>query len=382
MNAEERLRAALTDRADATRTSPDALSGVFSRVAARRRAVRVATAGGAALALVAGVAFASTLGGGTDALRPTRTVPIGTETPAPEPTPSDLPTPVEPTVTASASASPSPTAAGSPSPEQPGPFGDDTAAAVLADGRLALLSTTTGDVVRWLGRPKDMAGEPSVDWSPATRLVYHDAGDCTIVETNLATHATRVVGRGRRPAVGPDGRVLAIRCAGGVVLHDPRSGATREYPHRRDVEGSATPEDAYADYTSVAWDPTPDIDFAVVARTYTHPMSLVSLDLASSDEMEAAHHASDVEGELVDYTGGKVVTATYCCRMGQSGRTTTIHRYDNLDGDNQVQYLHPAPVTHLAQDARGTILVVSADGLWRYHGDERLLLRKDVVAVG
>jgi hypothetical protein len=376
MNAEDRLRAVLTDRADRARTSPDALGAVFGRVAQRRRRTRTGVALGVTATLLAGTAFASSLRAGTDAIRPADPTPV-VSYPVATPEVTESPVPTE-------SPAPTPTRAPETTPTAtPAGFPADSAVAVLADGAVVVLSTTTGEVLAAVGKAA-LAGDerPTVEWSPDRSRVYVDGGDCRIVETVVATQATRAVGEGRAPEAHEDGRVAAVGCDDGVAVFHP-DGKRDFYPHnRKSGPDVARGYDAVADTVNVAWEPAIDVDGLLLSRTYTDQVELLWLDVATASEVQSGH-STGVVAELVEATGDRYVTATFCCRMGGPGRSSTLEVRERTYYSDPVRSLeHPQEITHVALDRKGNALFVDATGLWRVDETRAVLVRRGVLAAG
>ncbi|HVF06618.1 MAG TPA: hypothetical protein VNA20_17405 [Frankiaceae bacterium] len=381
MTAEDRLRAALGERAAAARTSPEALDRVFHRVGRHRRNVRAAVAGLAVVAVVAGTAVAATGRGGTGALQPVgppaASTPPADRTPVPTTTPRARPT--------RAPAVPSPTLPERPSPTttaRPETFPKDSAMALLRDGRIAVVSTTTGEPLATVGRLPGPADErASVEWSPDRRRVYYDTGDCSIVELLVATGTTSPVGPGRRPEVAPDGRVAAIGCADGVAVYEPGTWRRSFFPDNERSDNPGPSWDASAATADVAWEPAGESLGLLLTRIGYEAYEMLWLDVENAAEVQSGHAAGPAAG-LVDVTAGRYLTATYCCRNGGEPRSTLTRSASRDDGAPREVVHHGAEVTDVAADLAGTALFVDATGLWRIDGDTTRLLSRDVVAVG
>ncbi|HWL35144.1 MAG TPA: hypothetical protein VNQ77_03025 [Frankiaceae bacterium] len=376
MNAEERLRAALADRAERARTSPDALDAVFGRVARHRRAVRLTAALSVACVAVAGAAFAAGTRPGTDAVRPITSAPATAS-----------PTTDEPTETATPSASPSatPTPEGAFVPVRV-TFPDDTALVVLADRRVVAISTTTGAERATFGTlPPASADGPSgsLDWSSDRAHVVYEAGDCRLHRLDVANGTSTPLGRGRDPQIAADGRVAAIGCESGtdVLVIDPVTRRSTSYAAR---DKDATDDRGYPDLwerqayvASVAWSGDHHL---VVARGYEGALDVRIVDLATGKAF-----ASDPADHVA--VGRTTVAALHCCYPGENGADTTTFFTvpDVLDRrrptPREETFTHPGNVHSLTLDARGAVLYVAADRLWRWSGGEPRLIRRGVAAV-
>jgi hypothetical protein len=200
---DDRLRAALADRAAQASPSPDAYRAITEKVRRRRVVGRLQLAGGL-VATVAVAAVAVTLVDTDPAARPGPVVPATGE---PTPTPA---APTSPPATATPSGPPSATAA-------PGVLAEGEAVAFLEDGRLVALSAVDGSVRRVLhdfGPDRKPAGAPAISPDRSSVVVSTDdeqPTDCvqTLTLVDLATGRTTDLGAGRHPAISPDGRRLA-----------------------------------------------------------------------------------------------------------------------------------------------------------------------------
>ncbi|HEU0131599.1 MAG TPA: hypothetical protein VFQ85_11490 [Mycobacteriales bacterium] len=360
---EERLAAALADRAAAARTSPDALDGVFHRVASHRRRTRAAAGAAIALALVASAAVA------TNALRPDAAT---LEPVAPAPT---APPTSPPPATATPTRPAHPAVAGYP---------DDSAVVVGADRRVLVVSTTTGAQRAQLGRlPADATGS-GLAWSPDRSLVYFERGGCRVAAMDR-TGAVRDVTTGTAPAVSPDGRRLATAAcpapyvqgapAGGVIVTDLRS--------RRVTPIRGLPQDPRPDYTpppsatSVTWF---DAHTLAVAVAWEDPEDVVVVDVDRDRDLGHGERLHVAVGDLVA-RGDTRLAVTTCCmpdwterarilRLPWRGtRTATLLTFHEEAGSVEL-------------DRAGQVLFRAREGLWRWRpGSAPVLVRRGVTAV-
>lgn len=361
MSTEDRLRAALSDRAGSARTSPDALTSVFGRVARHRRNTRLAAAASVVAVAVAGTAFATTLRSGTDSLQP-----------------------IGPTASTSPVAPPSPT----PSmvvPSQP-VFPDDSVVVLLADGRLAVVSTTTGDEIESLGTLADPSTDRfSLDWSPDRRHVYYTSGECRVIEYDVTTKKTRHVADGYRPAAGPVGQVAAVGCQGGIVVTDTESGRDWEYePSAVMVDDAGEAEEPFA--VSVAW---LDGTALVAARAFEDAATMALVDRTKERPWDEAQYLDHRADRIVSDDHGTLFASLVNYGNGSAPPTTEFFQMSDLDIERGAtaygrEYLFTAPgdVRQLAVDGRGAVLYVDDSGLWRRHDGPPELIKEGVVAVG
>ena len=359
MSTEDRLRAALSDRAVSARTSPDALSSVFDRVARHRRNTRLAAAASVVAVAAAGTAFAATLRSDTDALRP-----------------------VTPPTVSPAPASPTPSATTSLVPLTP-VFPEDAAVVLLADGRLVVASTTTGEVLDSFGKPTHPRTDRySLDWSPDRRYVYYTSGDCRIVEFDLATRKTRQVADGYRPAAGPVGQVAAVGCQGGLVVTDTVSGRVSKYAPSA-VDESEEAEGSFA--VSVAW---LDGTALVAARAFEEASAIALVDRTEERAWDEATYLDHRANWIVSDDRGTLYASLVNYGNGSRPPSTEFFKISNLDVERGANYGRAYLFTvsgdarQLAVDARGAVLYVDDRGLWRRDDGAPELILEGVVAVG
>ncbi|HEX8002242.1 MAG TPA: hypothetical protein VF519_06070 [Mycobacteriales bacterium] len=345
-NPEDRLRSALGARADAARTSPDALDGVFGRVARHRRNVRLATGAGAALSLVAAAAIANA------ALRPSG--------------PNDRVIPASPSPGVVTTAPPSPattTVATTPPPPPP-----VTAFAVLKDRRVAELDVRTGDVLRTVGTVGASA-DTRIDVSADRRRVAYATAQCRIAVVDLASGDTlRTVG-GYAPALSPDGgRVAVAKCFDGgnepptVVVTDVASGTSRSYTTRA-KSGTPFEQDVamLSGVHALAWR---DAGTVAVTRTYEGAVETLLLDLARDRYLNDAARSGEYFSDVAAH-GGALYGTEECC-MPEWDKPTKVVRLDG--GRRTVLFQRPGGVTDLSVEPGGTVVFVSGERLWRWDG--------------
>lgn len=235
MSQEDRVRAALHRRADALEPAEAEWARVASRkAAADRRARRLRAWGGLAAAAAVAVVVAAAATLQTEDAQRIEVTPGTTE--APVTTTSEAPatsTTTEPTTTTTEA----PTA-----PRLP-----ETVVASTPEGRLVVMSSATGRVMRVLDRGRG-AGSRIVAVALGRDDVYFWRGDeasggdesCprpSIERVPLTGGTTSRVGRGSYPALSPDGARLAYvglpdaQCRNRpLIVRDLASGAERRYP--------------------------------------------------------------------------------------------------------------------------------------------------------
>jgi hypothetical protein len=355
MNPEDRLRDALSARAGSARTSPDALDGVFGRVARRRRNARLAAAGTAlsviAVSLVATAALRTPGGGDVVATAPT-----------------------SPAVSGSATVS----ATASPTPPVPPP---NRALVVLRLGRVVEVDTTTGAIVRDVVATK-VPKAADVAWSPdRSRLVVQDG--CILALYDAATGALEGdLGNGASPAFSPDGtRVVSTSCGdGNAVTVTPlgREGS-RSYPAPEldDTKPVDTQQESLAQVHRAGWY---DDDRIAVTREYEGAWETLLLDTRTDRRLADA----DPMGLSADYVAGdgaSFVWSESCC-YPEWEKPTKVMRMTGGRRPAKVVFEHPA-VRDLAVDGLGQVLVVDDEGLWSWNGTgaPRLVV-PDATAVG
>ena len=347
MSTEDRLQAALAARAAVARTSPGALDGVFGRVARHRRNVRIAALASVVAVAVAGTAFATTVRPGRSSIEPV--------------TPTGQPT-------------------GQPTR---GPAGERVLV-MLADGRLAEVSATTGEDVRTFDPiTEDLGEDPGLAWDG--RYLYYGTADCRVLERDTSTGQTREVTRGRNPDVGPLGAIAAVGCDGkSVVVVDSEADPVEtryEMPHE------PTFEDGDSDLSTVRAVAWADRDRLFVTRTYETAERPVLVDRTRPRGDEVLL----LDGLAADYVAaigdGDVVSATLCCYTDAQPASTTFHHqgvgpepglYVRAELFAVPRRVEPG----ITVDGSGAVLFVDADGLWRWQQESApRLISRGVVAV-
>jgi hypothetical protein len=341
MSPEDRIRAALDDRAARARTSPGALDGVFRRVSRHRRNVRVA-ASLAAASVVAVAAVAVAAGrtpGDRFVVQPTAT----------------------PTPTATVTAAP-----------------PDRAYVLLkGDDHVIEVDTTTGTVLRDVVAAPFGAGDLTTDADRAVLAFETEGCNVTVVDTR--TGATSELAGGR-PALSPDGLSLATTgCDDGtVVVTDLATGTRTVYARRR---GPSVPPDtvdveALAHPASLAW---LDTRHLAIARVYETAEDMLVLDLDADRSLSDATPAP-VAFDHVTALHGVAIGAEACC-MPDWDKPTKIARLHA--GEREVLFEANPGVDQITTDHTGAVLYGDMDGVWRWDGGDapRLLLRGNVLGV-
>lgn len=350
MSTEDRLQAALAARAAVARTSADALDGVFGRVARHRRNVRIAALASVVAVAVAGTAFATTARDGRDTIQP-----------------------VTPTVRPSGPAS-----VPVPAPERPE---DGRALVLLSGGRLAEVSTTTGEDVRTFDPIAENLGEdPGLAWDG--RYLYYDTADCRVLERDTTTGQTREVTRGRNPALSPLGAIAAIACDGTAVVVVDSEADPVEARYAMPYDPSFVDQNV-SKARAVAW---ADRDTLFVTRSYRDAEDAAVIDRTRPRGNEALA-MSVVANDVATKGDGDVITATGCCSTDQEPPLTVF--YDQGVGTEPGMYAQaelfsiPRRIEPgITVDATGAVLFVDADGLWRRaFGRDPALIRPGVVAI-
>lgn len=355
---EDRLRAALTDRAGAARTSPDALDGVFGRVARHRRAVRVAAGAGTAFALVAGGLVASA------AMRTDERVAPGDVASAP---PSQAPSPT-PSVAPTAPA-----------------YAADRAIVAMRDGRLVEISTTTGEEIRTLAEWEADA----MDWSPDRKLLAV-VQNCLLVLFDAKTGDLRSdLGNARHPAFSPDSTKLAsVPCKENEKNADVTLLDIPKRTHTTFVAPSPTPYTGQPSYmqdleglsasSGLEWT---DDRHLLVLRNYEGAYEAMLLDVTSDREIADGERTSIRADALAAHDGVLYWTDSPFYPDPEAGPTKVFRR---APGQADAMLFERADVVRqLTLDDRGTLLFVDKTGLWRWDESSgtAVLITRDAVAV-
>jgi hypothetical protein len=354
MNPEDRIRDAMAGRAAAARTSPDALDGVFTRVARRKRNTRLAAAGGTALSVVAVTAIAGA------ALRS----PSGEVTPA-APTPSVAVTVGTPVPT------PRPTAVARPK---------DRAFVVLKDHRLVEVSTSSGAVLRTVTRLPADTNEISV--SPDHASVFF-SDSCRVVRVDVASGARKDLGPGYAPALAPDGRHLAAAdCTDDgvdgipVVVTDLATGKRTTYGAK---DPGPSPDGTMNMYVlsaprELAW---VDSHTVAVARVYEEQEELLLLDIDKNRWMNDATGTRTGVTHLA-IARGAILGSDECCMPEFDKPTGLIQVVQG--GEPRTLLQRRDGIRDLAVDDRNVVLFVSGGSLWSWNwqGQPRRLLANAV----
>lgn len=361
MNPEDRLRDALSARAGAARTSPDALDGVFTKVSRHKRNVRVAAAAGAALSLAAVSVVASAAlrtDGGGDRVA------------------------TSPSVTVSAAPAPSTSLSPSPSPSPSAVAPRVTAFVARADDRIVEIDVASGAVLRTVvtapGSHRTYVGVSR----DHRRLAYSDRG-CHVRVIDLATGKTVREVAGSVPALSPDGdRVAVADCddseTSSVVVTDLATGTARRYapaPNPTPTPGHLD-IDRLAAVSSLAWVNGRTI---AVARMYESEEELLLLDVRDDRWLTDGDRTGAAVGAVAT-RGGPLVGDEECC-YPEWDEPTKVVRVRASGGDPETLFTVAAGITSIAVGADGTILYTSGDALWRWNGGRPRLLLRGAVAV-
>ncbi|HEV2889488.1 MAG TPA: hypothetical protein VGX28_03860 [Frankiaceae bacterium] len=355
MNPEDRLRSAMEERAGAARTSPDALDGVFTRVARHRRNVRIAAAAGSAMSIAAVVLVANAAIGGRG----------GADVVPASPTP---------TVAASSAAgTPTPTASASPT-ASPEPTDSVTAIAVaLPDRRLVLMDGATGTVLRTIATLR--SGEHPVELSPTHRwVVVAPESGCTLTLVEVAT-GDRTTLRGQRVArFSPrDARLAYAGCADSaregtpVVVRDMRTGTERTLASpRRPANWPQTTQfmDELTGVEAVSWR---DDDVLVVSRAYEDYTDTLTLDVRTADDLGDSRR---YEGAAVHFTyGGRYYGVHACCYPDWDQRAQLVEWTLRESGSTKRTVMAaPDALASGGVDGSGALVYVDNGDLWRWSG--------------
>lgn len=356
MNPEDRLRSALSARADAATTSPDAYTGVRDRIRRHRRMFQLQVASGAlALSVLALVAVVE--------LRPTNNafVPVDpTPTASLDPTPSAAPT----------------TPHSTPSPEvlATETRADTMVAVQSVDGAsdtlpLVLMSARTGEVLRVLGK---VPADPSTSYSDGLAIsadretVYFvgpggDHCNPSLMAVDVSTGEATKVATGRLPNLSPDGRQIAVVTGCGphrVTVVDLQSRTSRTYTT---IPPTASPDDFFeqnALVTDVAWE---DAGHLLAARVYEGAVDMVRLTLDGGAPPAALKHAVNE----VERRGSETLSLWDCCYPEHTRQE--IRRLD-LSGTGYTTLLsRPTAIRDLQIDNRGVVLFhLGRNEVWRW----------------
>jgi hypothetical protein len=367
---EDRLAGALHDRAAAARTSPDALDGVFRKVATHRRRTRAVSGAGLAVALVAGgVATAAVMRPGKDSLTP---VPPASQGVTATPSESESPSPSAP---ASASVSPSPSV--------PVAIPDKSAVLLLADRRVAVVSTTTGEELASLGTlPSDAEGS-RLAWSREGDKVWFGRSGCRIGVLDTTTGEVGDAGTGTDPNLSPGGtKLAAVACdrpdahGNGVVVTNLATGAVKTY------QGIAPWPEGGAPSLARTLDWLDDTRLAV-AVAWEDPEGVVVLDTTKDEKLnDGTWLRINVESPFKH--GDELLGVQRCCNPDLDKPVKLVRWTIEDKAPVAVLTLGDSdPVLDVDTDAAGQVLILREDGLWRWdgHGAPKLV-RRGATAIG
>jgi len=347
MNPEDRLRSALDARAAAARTSPDALDGVFGKVARHRRNVRVAAVAGTALSVVAvsAVAMASLgVDKGRDivATSPSVSAPAASHSPAPAPTPTPVPA-------------------------------VSRIAVILGDGRLVEVDAATGAVLDEVTPVKKP--EMVFAYSRTRRsVVVGDPRTCgDLYEVSVATGTRRRVASGYVPAFSPDGRYLATAACldssedqrSPVAVFDLTTGtSTTLWPAKRPANW---PEGTFHHDTTVAvhalhWQ---DADTLLVTRSYESTEDTIRVEVGKDTSLVNRPVVTWGVNTLFA-KAGKTYGTFFCCMPEWEDpvtfvRVRTAEKFDTV-------FTVPKGTALFYERVTGALLYTTPAGLWRWDG--------------